>query len=200
MNVRGKNASRRFAPFAALTIAFLHLGSSDCFPTSNPDAGGYVGPGAPSVEVTVDGVHVGPAPAVSGSFGDLSAQRDQAGRISSTDLLIHAVAANASCDLHFSRFGTDVLGFSMGTTPLESPTGSATAQGTSAPVGPLTIIAGMLTLQCNGSMCDSGILSITGMDTAHIEGFVSGIFAATDDGQTSNTVCTFYVPWRSYQP
>ena len=77
--------------------------------------------------------------------------------------------------------------------------GVATTQGTSAPVGPLTIIVGMLTLQCNGSMCDSGILSIIGMDTVHIEGFVSGVFAATDDGQTSNTVCMFYVLWCSYQ-
>src|SRR4029079_16845117 len=65
MNRSRKNSARRFAPFGAALLAFVHLGSSDCFPTSNPDAGGYVGPGSPSVEVTVDGVHVGPAPTAS---------------------------------------------------------------------------------------------------------------------------------------
>ena len=179
----------------------LALGSmgSDCFPVSSDD-GGYVGAGSPSVEVTVDGVHVGPSTALAGSFADLTALRDETGHITSTDLLIHAVAANASCDLHFDRFGTDALPFAAGATTLATPTGDTTEAGTTALVGPMTIVAGMLTLQCAGQDCDGGVLSITGLDTLHIEGFVSATFADPNDGETSATVCTFYVPWRTYSP
>ncbi len=185
---------------AALFILGLGCMGSDCFPTGGDTDAGYVGPGAPSVEVTVDGVHVGPAPALTGSYADLTAQHDQTGGVATTDLVVHAVAQNASCDLHFDRFGEGALPFSTGTTTLETPTGASTAQGTTAPVGPMTVVAGMLTLQCNGAMCDGGVLSITGLDAAHIEGFVSATFADPNDGQTSATVCTFYVPWRTYAP
>jgi hypothetical protein len=187
---------------ARAALLFLSLGSlgSDCFPTGATSDGGYVGPGGPSVEVTVDGTHVGPATALAGSFADLSTQRDQAGQITTTDLVIHAVAMNASCDLHFDRFGDIVQPFAYGVSQLEAPTGSGTTQGTTAPVGTLTVVAGMLTLQCAGANCDGGVLSISGMDTQHIEGFVSATFADPNDGQTSATVCTFYVPWRTYSP
>ena len=173
---------------------------ADCFPASSAIDGGYVGPGAPSVEVTVDGVHVGPAPATTSAFADLTANRDANGRVTATDLTIHAVAANASCDFHFDRFGTSVLPFAAGATPLQAPLGDSTTDGTTAVVGALTVTAGNLTLQCFGSDCNASVLAISVMDAAHIEGYVSGTLADPSDRQASSTVCTFYVPWRTYSP
>jgi len=188
-------------PFRA-TCLLLFVGSlgADCFPTSAGIDGGYVGLGSPSLEVTVDGVHVGPAPATSAAFADLTITRDAGGRVVSTDLTIHPVAANASCDLHFNRFGTSVLPFAAGATPLQAPVGASTADGTSAPVGALTVVAGNLTLQCFGSDCNGSVLSISVLDAAHIEGYLSGTLADPSDGQASSAVCTFYVPWRTYSP
>jgi hypothetical protein len=189
---------------AILVLAFGAMGS-DCFSTDGGSDGGYVGMGAPSIEVTVDGTHVGPYGVDTTAYADLATTRDTAGQIVTTDLTIHAVSAagsspSASCDLHFDRFGMNVPGFAAGITQLESPIGDSTAQGTTAPVGPLTVVAGALTLQCNGNDCNGGILNITVMDTKHVEGFVSGTFADPSDGQQSSTVCTFYVPWRNYSP
>jgi hypothetical protein len=198
-------ASGRIVGMAAtLVLAFGAMGS-DCFSTDGGSDGGYVGPGAPSVEVTVDGTHVGPWTADATSYADLATTRDDAGQIVTTDLLIHVASAAgsnpaASCDLHFDRFGMNVPGFAAGITTLEAPVGDATSQGTTASVGPLSVVAGALTLQCNGSDCNGGILSISAMDANHVEGFVSGTFADPSDGQQSSTVCTFYVPWRSYSP
>jgi hypothetical protein len=189
---------------AILVLAFGAMGS-DCFSyDSGPDGGG-VTTGSQTIEVTVDGTHVGPYAIDSSSYADLATSRDDAGQIVTTNLTIHAVSAAGSnpaaqCDLQFNRFGQNTIGFAAGVTTLEAPTGDATTQGTTAPVGALSVVAGALTLQCNGSDCNGGILSITLMDTLHIEGFVSGMFADPTDGQASSTVCTFYAPWRSYAP
>ena len=60
--------------------------------------------------------------------------------------------------------------------------------------------AGQLTLKCFGAQCDTAVISLTVLDAQHVEGFLSGQLADPSDGQVSNTVCTFYVPWRTYQP
>lgn len=185
-------------------LAFGAMGS-DCWSYDSGTDGGGVMTGAQTIEVTVDGTHVGPYAIDSSSYADLATTRDDAGQIATTSLTIHAVSTAgaspaAQCDLQFSRFGHNTIGFAAGVTTLEAPTGDTTTQGTTAPVGPLSVVAGALTLQCNGSDCNGGILSITLIDTLHIEGFVSGMFADPTDGQASSTVCTFYAPWRSYAP
>jgi hypothetical protein len=199
--MKGTPARTRSLGIAAALLLGLGSLGSDCFPVDGgTDAGTPAAANSPSVEVTVDGTHVGPAPALSGSFADLTAAHDAFGGTTTTDLVIHAVAANASCDLHFDRFGAQTQPFGPSVTTLATPTGSATAGGTTSTVGPLTVVAGQLTLQCSGSNCDGGVFNIRTMDATHIEGFVSSTFADPNDGQTSATVCSFYVPFRTYAP
>src|SRR5882724_7873956 len=91
---------------AGIVLAVACMGNS-CFPDGGTDGGGYVGLGTPQLEVTVDGVHVGPAAVVAGSYASLVTQRDSLGQASQADLLLHAVAPSASFDLRVSRFGTN---------------------------------------------------------------------------------------------
>jgi hypothetical protein len=175
---------------------------SDCFPDSTTDGGtgtNYVGLGMPGLEVTVDGTHVGPSAATTDAHADLTANADGLGRVQSTDLAIHATGGIATCDIHVSRFGAGISPFGQLAYRLVTPTGNSTADGTASPVGAVSVVAGGLTLQCNGSDCN-GLLNINVLDSAHIEGYLTGTMSDPSDGQSSSVVCTFYVPWRTYQP
>ena len=189
-----------------VVFAILLLGNlmgSDCFPTGTSDGGstgtGYVGLGAPGVEVTVDGQHVGPSSATSAAFADLTSSVDQFGALNTADLLIHATGGIATCDLHVQKFGARVSQFSAAAYQLVTPTSNATADGTASPVGSVGVTAGGLTLQCNGSDC-AGLLTINVLDAGHLEGYFTGTMTDPSDGQSSSVVCTFYVPWRKYAP
>lgn len=189
---------------SALHVLLLGLCmGSDCFPTGGADGGGtpggYVGLGAPGIELTVDGTHVGPSPATSAAYADLSNTRDESGRLVSSDLLIHATGGIATCDLHLSRFGAGISAFSALPYRVVTATSNATADGTASPVGIISVTAGGLTLQCNGADCN-GLFTINVLDAKHLEGYLTGTLSDPSDGQASSVVCTFYVPWRTYQP
>jgi hypothetical protein len=165
----------RGARCAALVLCCGLSMGNDCFPAgSATDGGGYVGPGAPSVQVTVDGTHVGPYAAAATAFADLTTTRDDFGRRIATGLKLHAEGGIASCDLELSRYGPEVSPFSALPYRLE-------------------------TLTCSGGDC-GGSLVVTILDAMHVEGYLAATMADPSDGQRSSVVCTFYVPWRTYQP
>ena len=114
------------------------------------------------------------------------------------DLVIHAEGGIARCDMHVSRFGANVLPFRAAPYAIRTPLGDTTPEGTVSPSGPITVVAGQLTLQCGGAECGSLVPTI--LDDKHVEGYLSGSLADPSDGQVSSVVCTFYVPWRIYQP
>lgn len=181
-------------------LLFVACMGNSCFPEGGGVDGGYVGAGAPSLEVTVDGVHVGPAPATVGAYADLTTTRDALGQLLSTNLVIHPMAMMASCDIPVARFGAGVQPFRAAAYQLRTPLGDTTPEGTAAVQGGATVTAGALTLKCFGDGCNASVLAITVMDAAHVEGYLSGQLADPNDGQVSTTVCSFYVPWRTYQP
>lgn len=184
----------------ALAIAVACIGSDSCFPASGGVDGGYVGLGTPSLEVTVDGTHVGPAAASAGSYADLVTNRAQAGGGDDQSLAVHVVTASSGFDLHVSRFGPSVPQLGAGAYRLETALAAATAEGTASPVGTPSVTAGALTLACAGSGCDGGVLAITVLDAVHLEGYLTAQMADPRDGQVSSVVASFYVPWRTYQP
>lgn len=202
LSLVGSNGMRPARALLQVLLLGMCMGN-DCFPTGTGDGGtpstGYVGLGAPALELTIDGTHVGPSPATAGAYADLTSFADGLGRRQSTDLFIHATGGIATCDIHVSRFGTNIGPFSALAYRLVTPSSGVTADGTASPVGKVSVTAGGLTLQCNGTDCN-GLLNINVLDAAHIEGYLTGTLADPSDGQASSVVCTFYVPWRTYQP
>ncbi len=190
----------------------LHLGGAllavlctgaDCFPSNSSGdggGGGYVGLGAPAVELTVDGTHVGPYAASPDARADLVTSRNPLGQVLSSELIIHASAGPAACDMHLSRFGTGVLPFGAGAYRVMAAVGSSTPDGTASPLGGMSATAGQLKLACNGSDCDTAVLANTIVDAAHLEGYLTATMYDYTDGQASSIVCSYYLPWGTYQP
>jgi hypothetical protein len=172
---------------------------ADCYSTSSTD-GGYVGLGTPSIELTVDGTHVGPYAASASARADLVTVRNALGQVVSSDLTIHAAGGLAACDLHLSRFGTGVQPFSTGAYSVTAATGASTPDGTASPLGGLTATAGQLNLACNGSDCDTAVLANTIIDATHLEGYLTATMFDYTDGQASSVVCSYYLPWGQYSP
>ncbi len=191
--------TRMRAEVLGLGLLVVACMGADCFPASSSD-GGYVGFGTPSIELTVDGTHVGPYAADATSFADLVTSRNALGQVLASDLTIHAAGGLASCDLHISRFGVGVAPIATGPYRLMAATGAGTPDGTASPVGGVIAKAGRLTLACNGSDCNTAVLANTVIDARHLEGYVTATMYDYADGQPSNIVCSYYVPWRTYSP
>src|SRR5947209_12095608 len=77
---------------------------------------GQVGYGAPTIEVTVDGVHLGPTAPDPGSSATLVDTRDQFAQITDSQLHVFAGSsvAGATCQLAFEQFGQGVAGIHVG--------------------------------------------------------------------------------------
>src|SRR5438067_13067801 len=115
--------------------------------------GGPVGFGGPALEVTIDGVHLGPAAPDPGSSATLADTKDQFAQI--VDSQLHVLAASsqagATCQLQFEQFGDRVGGIHVGGYQLAAAVGNATPDGTVTPIGGERVVAPGDSFQCAGS-------------------------------------------------
>ena len=154
--------------------------------------------GKPTLQVTVNGVHFGPAAPDSGSSASLVNVKDPStGRIQQSIFRVSASAASvgALCILDAARAGDGVATIGAGPGYIFSLSGS---DGTVAPIEGEAVQIPQGTLQCAGSGCNGAGLQLTALDAQHAEGFFSGILVA--NGGTGDTVCSFYLPMSQYKP
>jgi hypothetical protein len=157
---------------------------------------GAAGFGMPTLEVTVNGVHSGPAAPDGNSFVDLVNQYDTTGSLSRSSLQIvgSSSAANASCSLAADRYGDFVSSFGVGQYQLSGSGLNGTPDGTATPVGAPAAATSQGVFSCTGSACNGVGLSLTWIDANHAEGFFSGNLSG------ASVICSFYLPTRTFRP
>jgi hypothetical protein len=166
---------------------------------SSGSTGSY-GFGTPTLEVTVNGVHFGPAAPNPGSAADLNTMRDALGASSGSTFSFSASAAGATCAGALQRFGMGAAPIVAAGYQLAAAAGDATPDGTVAPVGAQRATVSAGAWQCSGSLCDGGVLSLTHLDADHVEGFFSAGMQSETGGPAADVVCSFYLPMRTYAP
>src|SRR5690242_14717929 len=146
--------------------------------------------GTPTVEVTVNGAHLGPAAPDSTSFVDLVNQYDQFGSLTRSTLNIFASspAAMATCNLSADRYGEFVTSFGVGQWSLSGAGTGGTDDGTAEAIGSPTVSTTSGSFSCAGSNCAAVDVSLSYIDAGHAEGFFSGTMSGAD------VVCSFYLP------
>jgi hypothetical protein len=171
---------------------------ASCGGTPNPNTNDntQVGYGKPTLEVTVNGVHSGPAAPDGNSFFDYVNQYDSNGTLtrSSVQIVASSTAANASCSLAADRYGNFLTPFGVGQYSLGGSSVNGTGDGVAAPVGAPAAATSAGLFSCTGSACGAVGLSITWIDAGHAEGFFGGTMSGAD------VICSFYLPTRTFRP
>jgi hypothetical protein len=180
----------RWAALFFLLLASACGGAAD--DTSNQQSG-Y---GTPTLEVTVNGAHSGPAAPDSVSYVDLVNQYDQFGSLTRSTLTVVAssTAAMASCQLSADRYGEFVTSFGVGQWSLSGAGSGGTDDGTAEAIGAPTVATSAGNFACTGSNCAAVTISLSYIDASHAEGFMSGTMSGAD------VVCSFYLPTRTFSP
>jgi hypothetical protein len=175
--------------------------SAGCFPTgsSNSD-GGSVGYSGPTLEVTVNGVHFGPAAPDSGAAASLTSTHDPAtGRSTGASFRLNATIGSAGCMLAFDRFG-DGATLGAGQYQVASQQGSATLDGTVYPTTAERFSTPEGGAGCSGSGCDGALFVLGALDATHATGYFMGNIIADSGAGQASVVCSFWIPTRTYQP
>lgn len=175
-------------------------------PLKPPDGGAAstdlaYGYGKPTLQITVSGVHFGPAAPDSGTSAQYANQRDGSGRIITSRFTLLGSVSGATCAIAFERVGAG------GITPIgassyfigsgASPT---TPDGTVAPTQTQAVVVPGYALGCAGNGCSGGAFVLSALDDKHVEGYVSGTWADTQGRGSANVACSFYLPLAVYQP
>lgn len=184
------------------TLAALTTFSGGCFPTgaaSSSDGGSY-GFTAPMLELTVGGVHFGPARPDAGAFADLVTMRDAtSGQVTGASFRLTATIGMAGCGLAFDRFGTGgILG--VGQYTVNSSQGGTTIDGTVYPTNAERFATPVGGFGCTGQGCDYAAFVLSALDATHASGYYMGTVQADSGAGAADVVCSFYVPTRTYQP
>jgi hypothetical protein len=188
-----------------VTAAALAFFCGGCFPSTGSGGGGGSGGGAvpfsaPTLEVTVSGVHFGPSAPDSGSAGSLVTQRDATtGVVSDATLHINGslTADGVGCNFVFDTFGSPL---GVGQYTISSQVQGTTPSGIVYPTGTERVQTPEGGAGCSGSACDGGALVITSVDAAHIYGYVQATVMADSGAGLADIVCTFWLPMSQYQP
>jgi hypothetical protein len=194
---------RRSCSLFRLTPALLWVFCAGCFPSTM--GGGGAGSGgsgaftAPTFELTVSGVHFGPAPPDSGSNASLVTTRDSLGNVMGASFRLNATltSASAGCNFAFDTFGAPI---SIGQYTISSNVSGTTPSGIVYATGSETVQTPEGGASCAGSGCDNGAFVISSMDAAHVYGYVSETMSANSGAGVASVVCTFYVPMSQYVP
>lgn len=192
---------------SATTVVALALGvllGGGCFPTGSDGgdggSGGQYGFSAPTLELTVGGVHFGPAAPDPGAAADLVTTRDAiTGRITGSSFRLAASIGSAGCQLAFDRYG-DGTAIGVGQYAVQSMQGASTINGTVYPTTGERIATPEGGAGCSGSGCDGAAFVLTAVDAMHAVGYFSGTVQADSGAGQAAIVCSFYVPMRTYQP
>lgn len=169
---------------------------------NSPDGGTQPsGFGTPTLEVTVNGVHAGPVAPDGTSAASLNDVYDATtGNLAQSTLSLSATATsvNAGCSMALQRYGA-VAPLGVGEWALAETTGSASGDGQAAPLGAPTVSLQGVTLSCNGDGCADTALTVSALDSAHLEGYFSGSFSDAN-GDVESVVCSFYLAVNGYTP
>jgi hypothetical protein len=172
-----------------------------CFPSgaSSPSGpgGARYGFTGPTLELTINGLHFGPAAPDSSSSGQLVTTRDATtGRVTQSTLRVHASSAQsgAVCDLVADRFGDDIAPLGVGTYMVTPVQGTATPDGTVSPVAGESVSVPQGSWQCGA--CDGAVFGVTALASDHVDGYLSGTLDNTAGAAAATVVCSFSVPMR----
>jgi hypothetical protein len=188
----------------ALVVVFVVVFSAGCFPSGmgGTSGGGTTGFTAPTLELTISGVHFGPMPPDSGSSASLVVTRDVAGNVSGASFRLDAMIASAGvgCSFAFDTFGSSI---GIGQYTMSSAVGGTTPSGIVYATGSERVQTPMPAgggAACSGSGCDGGAFVVSAIDAAHVYGYVSATMDADSGAGQASVVCTFYVPMSQYMP
>lgn len=188
-------------PLAALLFlsgCSVFDGGSSSSPSSGPNQYGY---GAPTLELTINGIHFGPATPDSSSTVDVATSRDATrGQVDRASLSLHASSAamGARCDFDLEKFGNGTTPLVVGTLQLAVATGTKTPDGTISPVGSPSVAVPQGSWSCGS--CTGGLLVLSALDNSHVEGYLSGSFDSSAGAGQAPVICSFYLPMHSYSP
>lgn len=184
-------------------MVWIAIFCGGCFPTGatgGSDGGTVVGFSAPTLEVTVAGVHFGPAAPDPGSFVDLVTVRDGGGKPTQSSFRMFAAVGGASCSLAFDTFGPNSYAIGAGQYTVQSMQGGSTLSGTVYPTNAEAFATPAGSASCTGSICDGSAFVLSAIDATHATGYFSGTAAASDGSTYVDVVCSFWVTTRTYMP
>ena len=186
----------------ALALGAVVLGG--CFPTGadggDGGTGGQYGYSGPTLELTVGGVHFGPAAPDPGAAVDLVTTYDSTtGRASGASFRLAASLGSAGCQLAFDRYG-DGARIGVGQYTVQSMQGAFTLDGTVYPTTGERIATPEGGAGCTGSGCDGAAFVLNAVDSTHAAGYFSGTVQADSGAGQAAVVCSFWLPMRSYLP
>jgi hypothetical protein len=177
--------------------------AAGCFPTTNGGSDGGGGGGGfagPTLELTVNGVHFGPATPDPGAAADLVTSHDPiTGRSTGASFRLSATIGTAGCALAFDRYGDGVT-LGAGQYTVASQQGATTLDGTVYPTTAERFSTPEGGAGCSGSGCDGAAFALNAVDATHATGYFMGTIVADSGAGQASVVCSFWVPTRSYQP
>ena len=166
---------------------------------SGSDGGSSGAFSAPTLELTVSGVHFGPTAPDPGAFVDLVTTRDGGGKPTMSSFRMSASIGNAGCALSFDRFGNGGT-IGVGQYTVQSMQGSSTLDGTVYPTTAERIATPEGGAGCTGSSCDGAAFVLSAVDAQHASGYFMGTVSADSGAGDAPVVCSFWLTTRTYTP
>ncbi len=172
-------------------------GLDDLFGGSNSGLdGGMVSFGRPTLEVTINGVHAGPADPDATASSYFRDTQDSFGNFLSSVFGVTASASSvgAACNFELQRFGAQIAPIGTGMFMVESTSSSETGDALSPGSG-ISVSSPQGTYTCAGSDCNNSVLNLSALASDHSEGYWIGNSPAGD-----TITCTFYLAMSAYVP
>ena len=166
--------------------------------SSTSDGGTSTAFSAPTLEVTVSGVHFGPAAPDPGSYVDLVTTRDGSGTPTGSSFRLSATVGSAGCGLTFDTFGGSVI--RAGQYTVASMQGGSTLDVTVYPTTGERIATPEGGAGCSGSACDHAAFVLSAVDATHITGYFMGTVTSDSGLGDADVICSFWLTPRTYTP
>ena len=185
--------------------SLLLLAAPGCglFNQPGPDGGaptkyGYSGP---TIEVTIAGVHFGPAAPDPGYSATLVDQHDgSTGAVVSSTFTATASTGGALCSIAVQRQGEGVVPIGVASYFLAANAGGATPDGKVEPVSGESASTAQAAWQCAGDDCDNTGFVLSALDASHVAGWISGTWPSLSGDAPADVACSFWLPITDYQP
>jgi hypothetical protein len=186
-------------PFVVFAPACLLPGAS----SGDGGAPQSYGFGKPTLELTVNGAHFGPAAPDPGSAASLVNMRDAAtGRVTESSFRMSASIGSlgAACSVAVQRTGDGVDPIAALNYLLASGTTGPTPDGNVAPIEGENASVPQGAWQCSGAACNGAGFVLSHVAADHVEGWLSAGEQSISGGAPAQIVCSFYLPWSTYSP
>jgi hypothetical protein len=184
------------------TAFWIAIFCGGCFPMGAADGsdGGSSGAfTAPTLELTISGVHFGPTAPDPGAFVDLVTTRDGGGKPTMSSFSLSAAIGNAGCSFSFDTFG-GASAIGVGQYTVQSMQGGSTLDGTVYPTTAERVATPEGGAGCTGSSCDGAAFVLSALDARHASGYFMGTVSADSGAGDADVVCSFWLTTRTYTP